>query len=217
LNTSEGIQTLVAAMTTGDQQCDILINNAGCIHFGQFQDQSAESVETMYQTNLISPVMLMQALLPSMLARQSGMMVCMGSALGAIGYPFHSVASSCKFGLRGFCQALRRELEGSGVQVAYVAPRTTRTSMNSDIMLDMAKALGNAVDEPETVADAVIDMIERDQPECIIGKPERLFAKLNAVFPSLVDRALSKQHQQMKGYATKHLKLVKESDIIKTP
>lgn len=217
LNTSEGIRVLVAAMTSEGQYCDILINNAGCIHFGQFQDQSAESVETMYQTNLVSPVMLMQALLPSMLARKSGMLVCMGSALGAIGYPFHSVASSCKFGLRGFCQALRRELKGSGVQVAYAAPRTTRTSMNSDVMLDMAKALGNAVDEPETVADAVIGMIEQDSPECIIGKPERLFAKLNAVFPSLVDRALSKQHQQMKGYATKHLKLVKESDIIKKP
>ena len=159
----------------------------------------------------------MRALLPGFLARESGLMLCMGSALGAIGYPFHSNASSCKFGLRGFCQALRRELSGSGVGIAYVAPRTTRTGMNSEIMLDMARELGNAVDEPDEVAEAVIEVIEKDLPERIIGKPERVFSKLNALFPSLVDRAISRQHAQMQRYATKHLNIVKESDIIKKP
>lgn len=217
LTTQDGISKLVSEVTDHGQTCDILINNAGQIHFGQFEDQSPESIADLYQTNLVAPVELMRALLPSMLERKRGLMLCMGSALGAIGYPFHSVASSCKFGLRGFCQALRRELQDSGVRVAYVAPRTTRTSMNSDLMLDMAKNLGNAIDEPDVVADAVIQVIEGKQSEHIIGQPERVFAKLNALFPSLVDRALSKQHGQMRGYATQQLKLVKESDIIKKP
>lgn len=217
LTDPQDVQNLVAQMTADGQRCDILINNAGQIHFGAFQDQSVESIQQMYQTNLVAPVLLIRAMLPKMLAQEGGLLVCMGSALGSIGYPFHSTASACKFGLRGFCQALRRELNGSGVRVAYVAPRTTRTSMNSDVMLDMAKALGNAVDEPETVADAVIELIERDESERTIGGPEKLFAKINALFPSIVDRALRKQHLKMQSYASKHLNVVKESDIIKKP
>jgi short-subunit dehydrogenase len=43
--------------------------------------------------------------------------------------------SASKFGLRGFAEALRRELADSGIRVLYVAPRATRTAMNADAVV----------------------------------------------------------------------------------
>ena len=57
----------------------------------------------------------------------------------------------------------------------------------------MNEALGVAMDPPETVARAIAAALENDRRELAIGFPERFFAKVNALFPALVDRALRKQ------------------------
>ncbi len=46
----------------------------------------------------------------------------MGSSLGSIGYPGYSVYCASKFAMRGFSEALGRELEGSGIKVLRFAP-----------------------------------------------------------------------------------------------
>jgi short-subunit dehydrogenase len=59
------------------------------------------------------------------------MVVNVGSTYGSIGYPGYASYCATKFALRGFSEALRRELADTRVGVLYVAPRATRTSMNS--------------------------------------------------------------------------------------
>ena len=58
--------------------------------------------------------------------------------------------------LRGFTEALRRELAGSRIRVMHLAPRSTRTALNSDAMYALNDGLGVAVDDPEVVADALL-------------------------------------------------------------
>ena len=57
----------------------------------------------------------------------------------------------------------------------------------------MNQALGNAVDAPDDVAQALIDMLNKNQSRRFLGFPEKWFVKINGAFPKLVDAALKKQ------------------------
>jgi hypothetical protein len=89
------------------------------------------------------------------------------------------------------------------VQVAHLAPRATRTAINSPAVCAMNQALGNAMDPPDLVAQQVERMLlARRMRNRAIGWPERLFLRINAVLPTLVDGALRKQLPEIKHFAT---------------
>ena len=119
--------------------------------------------------------------------------VNVGSTYGSIGYPGYATYCATKFALRGFSEALRRELADTHVGVLYVAPRATRTSMNSAAAEALNEALKSNVDDPHTVASAVIKAIVDDRRDLYLGWPERFFVRLNSLLPNLVDRGLRKQ------------------------
>ena len=173
-------------------QVDILINNAGVNAFGLLQDQSPEIVRTAMAVNALAPMLLVQALLPQ-LSQRGAVGVNVGSGYGSIGYPGYAAYSASKFALRGFSEALRRELADTAVRVLYLAPRATATEMNPEHVVAMNKELGNSVDAPERVADELMRLLARGDGSRYIGWPERFFVKLNGILPGIVDKALQKQ------------------------
>jgi len=54
---------------------------------------------------------------------------------------------------------------------------------------------------PADVAQQIVTAIEADADERHLGWPEKAFARINALLPGLVDRALRKQNRQMEPYA----------------
>jgi len=181
---------------------DILINCAGVQNFGFFAQESAEDMAMLFQVNTIAPIALVNAVLPHMLDKGMGKIVNVGSIFGSIGFPCFASYSASKFALRGFSEALRRELAGSGVGVTYVAPRFTKTAFNRNVVARMANALKMNQDEPENVAASVIATIERDDRERYLGWPEKLFVRINSILPRLVDPSLIKQVDLMRPFAT---------------
>lgn len=181
---------------------DILINCAGVQNFGFFSQESAADTETLFHINTIAPIALVNAVLPHMLEKEKGQIVNLGSIFGSIGFPCFASYSASKFALRGFSEALRRELAGTGIGVTYVAPRFTRTTFNRSVVTRMANALKMNQDEPESVATSVIATIERDVQEHYLGWPEKLFVRINSIFPRLVDPSLIKQVELMRPFAT---------------
>jgi len=172
----------------------VLINNAGINAFGMFADQSAQSIKALIDTNLLSPMLLCQVLLPQLSEQSEARIVNVGSTFGSIGYPGYSSYCASKFGLRGFTEALRRELAGSSVSVSYIAPRATRTAINSDNVVQLNEALGTAMDDPEVVAEQVLQVVNRSaRSDKYLGWPEKLFVRINALLPGLVDSSLRKQ------------------------
>lgn len=172
---------------------DTLINNAGVSDSGFLEDSNSTRISALLETNLIAPICLTQALLSHLKSLPTARIVNIGSVFGYIGYPSQTVYSASKFGLRGFSEALHRELADTGITVQHVAPRATRTSLNSDAMDELNRQLGNQIDDPERVADAVVALLSSRRRNAVIGWPESLFARVNAVLPSLVDGALVKQ------------------------
>lgn len=191
----------VRDLCTGTE-VSMLINNAGTSSLSLLQDSAPESIERQLTLNLAVPVLLTRLLLPQLLVQRDAAVVNIGSAFGSIGYPGFSVYCASKFGLRGFSEALRRELADTGVRVLHVAPRATRTALNSEQVVAMNHALGNAMDDPLTVANQVLHRLERGRwGSVVLGWPERLYALINAVLPGLTDSTLNKQLPMIRRFA----------------
>ncbi|MCK9506440.1 MAG: SDR family oxidoreductase [Porticoccaceae bacterium] len=201
LNTEKGRQDIVTRCEQNG--IDILINSAGYQSFGLFETQSEASLSETLQTNLLAPMALTHDLLPLLRQRPDADIVNIGSTFGSIGHPAFVAYCASKFGLRGFSQALRRELSDTGIRVHYLAPRGTKTRLNSPAITAMNQALGNIMDEPEVVAQVLLAAL-RSEKGCdrYIGWPEKLFVRLNCLLPGVVDRALGKQLITIRRHAT---------------
>jgi short-subunit dehydrogenase len=184
---------LIAVATARCDGVNVLVNNAGVASFGAFAQGPAQDFEHLLAVNVLAPMHLCRALLPHLQRQPAAHIVNVGSVFGAIGYPGQVAYSTSKFALRGFSEALRRELGDSTVNVHYLAPRATRTGFNSAAVDELNAELAVATDPPERVAAAVRRMLETGQPEAVIGWPEKLFVRINSILPRLVDRSLARQ------------------------
>ncbi|PIQ12700.1 MAG: short chain dehydrogenase, partial [Hydrogenophilales bacterium CG18_big_fil_WC_8_21_14_2_50_58_12] len=182
----EGHERAVAEAVAQLGGLDLLVNNAGALDFTPFEQQEPAAIERIFRTNTVAPLLLARAALPAMLAQGAGRIVNVGSIFGSIGFAYFAAYSASKFALRGFSEALRRELADTGVGVTYVAPRYTRTALNDGQVSQMAIAAKMRMDEPEAVAARILRAIEKERNECTIGGPEGLFARINALLPQLV-------------------------------
>lgn len=182
---------------------NILINNAGASSFGLLAEQDWSGVQGILATNLEAPIRLTQALLPWLNQQREAAVVNIGSAFGSVPFAGFTAYSAAKAGLRGFSQALRRELADSPVRVFHVAPRAIATKFNSPAVQALNQALGSQADTPEQVAKHVIRMLQQDIYEGHIGFPERFFAWLNGLAPGLVDQGLRSKLSKIKYHASK--------------
>lgn len=179
------------AERAAQQTADTLINLCGQNDVSLFEFQRAETIESMLAANLHTPLQLTRRMLPAMKHLRRPLIVNVGSVFGQIGYPGYAAYCATKFGLRGFSEALRRELDDSTVRVVHVEPRATRTGMNRGVGDRLNEALGNRVDPPEVVARCIARAMATARPSTVIGMPERLYARINAFLPSVIDRSLA--------------------------
>lgn len=200
--TAAGRQRLTDAVT--EIGIDVVIHNAGGLDFGLFAEQSPDVLEHLVRLNLLTPALLTQQLLPLLEKRQEAAIVFIGSTFGSIGHPGFVMYCASKFGLRGFAEGLRRELADKPIAVHYLAPRATRTDINTAAVVQMNESIGTAMDEPAVVADELIALL-RQRKGCnrYIGWPEKLFVRINSLLPGIVDNALAKKLATVRRFATK--------------
>lgn len=172
---------------------DGLVNVSGANQLARFAEQNEAALESLVTLNLLAPMHLTRSLLPMLQKTGDGLVVNLGSTFGAIGHAGYVGYCASKFGLRGFSQALQREVAGDGVHVLYMGPRTTATKMNSQAARWLNGALGNKADTPEWVARQLVKAIERHKTLVHLGWPERFFVLLNQLMPSVVDLAMHRQ------------------------
>jgi short-subunit dehydrogenase len=179
---------------------DLLINNAGINDFNLFENQDEKVIRDIINVNLLAPMLLTHALLPLLKKEHKAQVINMGSIFGYIGYPGFSMYCVSKFGLRGFAQALNRELGDTYVRVRYFAPRATQTKFNNDKIVLMNNELGNTMDEPEVVAQEFIKFLSKSQSEKKIGMKESFFVLMNKLIPAIPEKSIIKQLPIIKKY-----------------
>ncbi len=180
---------------------NVLVNNAGLNDFAFLGDQDEARIEALFRINLLAPVLLTRTLMPHLASFPEAHIVNIGSSFGSIGYPGYAPYSASKFGLRGFTEAMRRESADGPVRFHYIAPRAIRTALNSQAACSLNDALGVAMDPPEVGAAAVLRVLEHGGAEAYLGWPEKLFVRVNALLPRVVDASLHKQLGVIKQYA----------------
>lgn len=116
----------------GFYEVDILINNAGLAK-GRDQVSVArwEDWQPMIDVDISAAFEMVRRVVPGMLARGRGDVVCLGSAAGQIAYPGGSVYCAAKSALRAFCQVLRRETCGQNLRVILMSPGMVETEFTA--------------------------------------------------------------------------------------
>ena len=172
---------------------DGVIHCAGQNRFAALDAMAVGDLDAQLMVNLRSAMLVARHFVPRFRKAGVGALVLVGSTFGSIGFPGYTAYCASKFGLRGFSEALRRELADTPVQVVYVAPRATATAMNPAPVNELNRALGNAMDAPEAVAAQILQAMKKDERRRFLGWPEKLFVVINGILPKLVDKAMLKQ------------------------
>jgi len=193
------LKTVVAARFG---RLNLLVNNAGVQTFGAFADMDPGQIRAMVETNLLAPMCLTQSMLSLLRAGTPARIVNIGSMFGDIAFPWFAGYSATKFGMRGFSDALRRELLEEGIGVTYAAPRATRTPAQSRSE-HLEKPMKMVVDEPGAVARRILDAVAHDAARVYPRGMERLFVLLQQVAPGLIDKSLAKQVQAVRAISQK--------------
>jgi short-subunit dehydrogenase len=171
--------------------CNALVNNAAAPCFGSFAQADPQAIDEVLQTNLVAPIQLTLALLPLLRAQREARVLNIGSATGRLGVPGFAVYGAGKFGLRGFSEALRRELADTPVRVQYLGARATRTAFNDRRADEFNRRTRTAVDRPEAVARAALELLLSGRAEKFLGFPESLAVRINGLAPAFLDRAFA--------------------------
>ncbi len=108
---------------------DVLVNNAGNFHAGFFEELTPAQVERQLTTRLVGPMNVTRAVLPVMREQRSGTVVTITSTAGIVGQEFCSAYAASKFGLEGWMESLRFEVEPFGIRTTIVEPGFFRTTL----------------------------------------------------------------------------------------
>jgi NADP-dependent 3-hydroxy acid dehydrogenase YdfG len=178
------ITLLVGRATQAFGKVDILVNNAGAFWSTALAKSPPDKIVATTAANLVGAMLATRAVLPGMLDRGHGAIICVGSLSGRVA--MEPVYSATKYGLRGFSLSLRRQLAGTGVSASLVSPGRIGTEMTSHITAPMPG--------PEVVATTIADLITRPRREVVVPAKHYLIAWLEQAFPALADIAYRQRH-----------------------
>jgi NAD(P)-dependent dehydrogenase (short-subunit alcohol dehydrogenase family) len=155
---------------------DAVVNNAAISGKGPMETFPLDRLQSIFETNVIGPLRLIQQVLPTWRQRGSGVIINVSSIQGRIGTPLEGPYSASKFALEGLSEALHHELGHFGIRVVIVEPGYTGSGMKAtdnirgDAAYDDlwrqwsgtdAKVTGQAGrSEPASVAEAIRSAIE---------------------------------------------------------
>lgn len=185
---SDETQAEAAAVQVAEQAgpVDILINAAGVVHPGYFQELDQDIFRWMMEVNYFGTVYITKAIIPSMIERRSGHIVNISSLLGQIGFVGYTAYSASKFAVRGYSDALRSELKPKGVGVSLVLPPDTDTPQlayeNQYKPYEIKEVTGEMKTmSPDEVAGAILSGVQKGRYLILPGFESKLLYWLSSV------------------------------------
>ncbi len=143
------------------QRVDILINNAGLGRFGPVEQMSTKDWLVQVETNLNGVFFCTREAVPIMKAQNAregfgGHIINIASVAGLLGNPNLTGYNATKFGVRGFSDALMKEVRHDGIKVTCVYPGSVATHFFDEVGMEVPP---HAM-RPEDVAATVIHVLE---------------------------------------------------------
>lgn len=195
VNDAESIEKGVRCILEREGRLDVLVNNAGVGITGPIEETPIDEALKAFQTNLMGPIRMMQAVLPQMRSQKGGLIINITSIAGYMGLPYRGIYSATKGSLGLLSEALRMEVKDFGVQVATLAPGDYATNIaagryhvplarDSSYWVPYGKTLEAINDDvaggrnPAEVAERVFRIIQSQRPKVHykVGAPLQLFS-----------------------------------------
>jgi NAD(P)-dependent dehydrogenase (short-subunit alcohol dehydrogenase family) len=158
---------------------DVLVNNAGIAPTGEFARESDALTSHVLAVNVGGTMLGCKLAIERMLPRESGHIVNVSSGLGRTPAPGIATYSASKHAIVGLSGALRRELEGTGLELHLILPSLVGTEMAAGV-----KPLrGARVLRPEDVADAIVDVLQTGRREAYVPRQLGWLVALEEISP----------------------------------
>ena len=183
---------------------DLLINNAGVAVGGTFEQVSDEDFEWLFEINFWGVVRMTRAFLPLLRASDDAHVVNLSSIYGVVAPPEQTAYSASKFAVRGFSEALRHELEGSGVSVTVVHPGGVATSIAEKARIPAGVSEEEAARRraryrkllrlsPEIAGETIVRGIERRQSRILVGSDAKTISLIARLLPESYWKVISRR------------------------
>ncbi len=175
------IDALVAALGG----VDLVVHCAAILGPGHFAEQPAEAFERVIHINLLGTANVVRATLPALRASR-GAIACLASTAAVHGWPALSAYSAAKFGVAGFCDAVRGELARDGVALTSVFPLLIDTPLLSATDIPPILRQGKRL-PPAVVVQKTLAAVASRRARVFIPGTVRFVAALHGLAPSLLD------------------------------
>lgn len=148
-----------------EEQYDIIVNNAGINDINDIENITDEEIERAMQINLLTPLKILRAFVPTMKQNQYGRIVNIGSIWGIVSKRGRTVYSITKHGIHGLTKTLAVELAEYGILVNTVCPGFTLTELTKknntpEQIQEISQEIPmKRMAEPEEIADAVCYLV----------------------------------------------------------
>jgi len=197
LSNLDSIKNMVSTVLEKWGQIDILFNNAGMGRLDWLdQLDPISDIEAQVIVNLLAVIQTTRIVLPYMIERKQGHIINMGSIGSLVATPTYSIYAATKFGVRGFTEALRREVGIYGIHVSAIYPGGAKTefSERAKIKRKTGYTTPKALKlEKEDVAKAVLRLARKPRRGLVIPGVMQVSIWLNILFPGIVDRVIEKR------------------------
>lgn len=182
----------------------LVVNNAGVALGATIESMSYEDFHWLMDINFWGVVHGTKAFLPHLRAADSGHIVNVSSVFGLVSIPSQSAYNSAKFGVRGFTDALRIELEidGGTVSCTTVHPGGVKTNIARNARVDASVAAlsegrdhGDAFERiarttPERAAQQILLAVERNRRRVLVGPDAKVFDAVSRLPAGFYQRIL---------------------------
>lgn len=145
---------------------DVLINNAGIMQLGRFEDEEDRTTARHLAINLHAVIHGTREAVKRMRPRGTGHIVNVASAAGKAGFPGGATYCATKHGVVGLSEAVHVELQGSGVEVSVVMPAVVRT----ELAAGLTESRFIKPVEASDVADAIVRTLQRPKFDVFVPR-----------------------------------------------
>ncbi len=187
----DDVQTCVAQTMDRFNRLDVLLNNAGFGHMNWLEKmEPLEDIEMQIRVNLLGAIYMAQAVAPTMIERGRGHIINVASVAGLIGMPTYSIYAATKFGMRGFNEALRRELQPWGIHVSIIYPGGADTEFSQHTGIKRKTGFSTPAWmrlRAEDVASAAYSLTKHPRRQVIMPGIMEWVVWMNALFPRVFD------------------------------
>jgi short-subunit dehydrogenase len=168
---------------------EVIVNNAGAGRFLFIDETDPRELTAMTAVPYHAAFYVTRAFIEDMIARGGGRIVNICTPVAYFPWPGAAGYAGARWAVRGFTEALRADLHGTGVGVSLVVPG----KVSSDYFVNnpgaeerlpgVEKLLRSLT--PDQAADAIVDAIERERSEVFVPFELRLLELQGRLFPGL--------------------------------